>query len=58
VRHRCRLPAPSHAELGEDVGDMKAGRLLGDEQRLADLPVDPPLGDQGEDLSLTLGQAE
>jgi hypothetical protein len=30
----------------------------GDEQRLADLSVDPPLGDQGEDLSLTLGQAE
>ena len=35
VRHRSRLPATSHAELGEDVGDMQAGRLFGDEQGLA-----------------------
>jgi hypothetical protein len=35
VRHRSRLPATSHAELGEDVGDMQAGGLFGDEQGLA-----------------------
>jgi hypothetical protein len=35
VRHRSRLPTTSHAELGEDVGDMQAGGLFGDEQGLA-----------------------
>ena len=53
-----RLAATGHAELGEDVGDVEAGRLLGDEQRLADLPVRPPLGDEGEDLGLARGKAK
>jgi hypothetical protein len=37
---------------------MDADSLGGDKQCLADLPVGPPLGDQSEDLGLTLGQAE
>jgi hypothetical protein len=36
-----RLAATGHPELGEDVGDVQAGGLLSDEQRLADLPVGP-----------------
>jgi hypothetical protein len=42
VRDRGRLTTAGHAELGEDVGDVDAGGLGGDEQRLADLPVGPP----------------
>jgi hypothetical protein len=45
VSNRGRLATADHAELGEDVGDMEAGVLLGDEQRLADLPVGPSLSD-------------
>ena len=58
MRHRSRLPAPSHTELGEDVGDVEAGRLLGDEQRLADLPVGPALGQQHKHLGLAARQAQ
>jgi hypothetical protein len=41
-----------HAQLGQDPGDMDAGRLGGDEQLLADLAVGPPSGDQRQDLGL------
>jgi hypothetical protein len=37
---------------------VDAGGLGGDEQRLADLPVGPPLGNQGEYLGLTLCETE
>src|SRR4029450_3443558 len=37
---------------------MYAGGLGGNEQRLADLPVGPALGDQCQHLNLTLGEAE
>jgi hypothetical protein len=37
---------------------VDAGGLGGDEQRLADLPVGPALGDQCEDLNLSLSQAK
>jgi hypothetical protein len=40
-----RLPATGDPQLGDDVGDVEAGGLLGDEQGPADLPVGPPLGD-------------
>jgi hypothetical protein len=35
---------------------VDAGGLGGDEQLLADLPVGPALGDQGEHLSLPPGE--
>jgi hypothetical protein len=47
-----RPATPGHAQLGQDPGDMDAGRLGGDEQLLADLAVGPPSGDQRQDLSL------
>jgi len=37
---------------------VDAGGLGGDEQRLADLPVRPALGDQGQHLGLTVCEAE
>jgi len=58
VRYRGRLSAPSHAELGEDVGEVEAGRLLGDEQFFTDLPIGPPLGNEYQYLDLASGQAQ
>jgi hypothetical protein len=58
VSNRGRLATAGHAELGEDVGDVEAGGLLGDEQRLADLPVRPALSDQGKNLGLARGEAK
>jgi hypothetical protein len=46
------------AELGQDVGDVDAGRLGADEQRLSDLAVAGAGRDQRQDLSLTRGEAE
>jgi hypothetical protein len=37
---------------------METGGLGGNEQRLADLPVGPALGDQGEHLSLPPGETK
>ena len=45
VGDRGSFPAAGDPELGEDPRDMEAGGLGGDEQRLADLPVGPALGD-------------
>jgi hypothetical protein len=58
VRDRGCLPAAGDPELGQDPRDVDAGRFGGDEQCLANLSVGAALGDQGEDLGLTLGQAE
>jgi len=58
VRHRRRLRAAAHTELGQDARDVDAGRLLGHEQRRADLPVGRALGDQRQYLALAGGQAE
>ena len=58
VRHRGGLRAAAHAELAEDPRDVHAGRLLGHEQRRADLAVGRALGDQREHLALARGQAE
>jgi hypothetical protein len=55
VGDRGRLVATGDPELGEDVGDMKKGGLLRDEQRLADLPVGPARSHQGEHFSLAAG---
>jgi hypothetical protein len=46
VSDRGRLTASAGAQLGKDAGDVDAGGLGGDEQRLADLTVGPALGDQ------------
>ena len=37
---------------------MDADRLLADEQPLPDLPVGPPLGNQGQDLAFSPAQPE
>src|SRR4029453_12494615 len=53
-----RFAATGDSELGEDVGDVKAGGLLGDEQRLADLPVGPAGSHQGEHFGLAVGKTK
>jgi hypothetical protein len=58
VGDRGRLPAAGDPQLGQDPRDVDASCLGGNEQGLTDLPVGPALGDQGEDLGLTLGEAE
>ena len=55
---RGRLATTGHPQLGQDPRDVDAGRLGGDEQFLADLPVGAALGDQGEHLGLPAGQAK
>ena len=45
-------------ELGEDVGDVDAGGLGADEQRLGDLVVAAAGRDQGQHLGLAWGEAE
>src|SRR3954470_10184233 len=47
---RRSLRAAARAELGEDVGDVHAHRLGGDEQLLSDLAVAATVGHQLEDL--------
>src|SRR5262249_58656645 len=46
------------AQLGEDAGDVDAGGLGADEQRLGDLAVAAPGRDEGERLALAPGQAQ
>ena len=55
---RGRFNATGDPQLGQDTRDVDAGGLGGDEQRLADLPVGPALGDQGEHLGLAFREAE
>jgi len=46
------------AELGEDVGDVHAGRFRRDEQRAGDLAVGLARCDETEHFELAAGQAE
>src|SRR4051812_21451268 len=50
------LRATAGAQLGQDVGDVHADRLGGDEQLPGDLAVAAALGHEGEDLGLPTGQ--
>jgi protoporphyrinogen oxidase len=54
--HRRRLDPVSDAELGDDPGDVHAGRLRGDVEPLGDPAVAVPLGDQGQHLPLPRGE--
>src|ERR687897_47914 len=54
---RDGLGAAGGSELGQDVRDVDAGRLLRDEQFLADLPVRQAFREQGEHLALARGEA-
>ena len=53
-RDRGRLDPAGYAELGQDIADVDADRLLADEQPLADLAVCPALGHQGQHLVFAL----
>jgi hypothetical protein len=55
---RWAIDPAGDAELGEDVGDVYAGGLGPDEQRLGDLAVAAAVGDQGKRLPVPRGQAE
>ena len=60
-RPRCggdgdRFGAAAGAELGDDVADVHARRLLADEELRADLPVGAALREQREHLGLARGQ--
>ena len=50
------LQPAGHPELGQDVRDVHAGGLLRDEQRLGDLAVAAPVGEQAEHLVLARGE--
>src|ERR1700733_35365 len=51
------LGSARRAQLAEDVGDVDAGRLGGDEQLGADLAVGHAPGEQPQHLELSVGQA-
>ena len=52
------LAAAGDAQLGQDVGDVDARRLRGDEELLGDLAVGAAGRDQAQDVLLAGGQAE
>ena len=52
---RC-LHTGGHAQLGEDVADMDAGRLLADEEGIGDLLVRPAHRHQAQDFKLPRGK--
>jgi predicted dehydrogenase len=56
VGYRGGFGAAGGAQLGEDVGDVHAGGLRGDEQLRADLAVGQAAGEQAEHLAFTVGQ--
>ena len=56
--HRRGLGPGAGAELGQDARHVHAGRLLADEQALADLAVRAPRGHQGQHLQLASGEPE
>jgi hypothetical protein len=58
MRHRRRLATPRDSELGQDVGDVDAGRLRGDEEFLGYLAVGAAGGDQAQDVVFASGEAE
>src|ERR687897_1668247 len=53
---RDGLGAAGGSELGQDVRDVDAGRLLRDEQLLTDLAVGETFGEQDEHLTLAGGE--
>jgi hypothetical protein len=55
---RGRFDAGGCAELAQDVGQVVAGRLLRDEQRLGDPSVGVARGDEGKDLELPRCESE
>jgi hypothetical protein len=55
---RGGLDPGGDAQFGEDVGDVDAGGLGADEQRLGDLAVAAAGRHQREDFGLARGQAE
>ena len=57
VRCGGRLGSGVHAQFGQDVGDVDAGRLAADEQGLGDLAVGAAGGHQAEHLQLAGGEA-
>src|SRR6476646_4977659 len=58
LRNCCSIDATAHLELAEDVGDVNACRLLGDEQLLADLSVGLALRDKSQYLRFAGREAE
>jgi len=58
VSSRSRRQAVAHPELGQNPGNVGAGRLLGDEQRLADLTVGAAFCQKRQHLRLTYAEAE
>ena len=48
---RRRLDPAGHSELSQDVRDVDAGSLFGDEELSADLPIRHARGDECKDLS-------
>src|SRR5215216_7229453 len=58
VGDRGGLHPPGDAELGQDVGDVHAGGLGADEQRLGDLAVAAPGRHQRQHLGLARGEAQ
>src|SRR6185437_13024389 len=54
LQHRTR--AVTHAELGQDVGNVVLDRALGHLERIGDLLVAVTAGQQSQDLGLALGE--
>jgi hypothetical protein len=50
------LGARGHAELGEQVGQMRVDGALADGERMSDRLVRQALGHQADDLALAVGQ--
>src|SRR5215207_1149883 len=46
--------ACARLQLGQKVADVRLDRLLREEEALADLPVDKPVGDELEDFDLAI----
>ena len=57
VSDRRGLATAGHAQLGQDVRDVDAGRLRADEQLVGDLAVRAPGRHQGQHLALAWAQA-
>ena len=51
-RHRDSLRSSVHAELREDVLDVRGYRLRADHELRRDLTLRPSLGEEREDLAL------
>ena len=51
-RPRCDLGARIHAELAQEVADVRVGRTLSDDQLSCDLTIGQTTSNQGRDLAL------